>query len=346
MELEQYRTVMLENAVQVLRCDSPSGFTRQALELTKNMAEDLGYRTKVSRRGCLAIEVPGREEGKTVACYAHMDTLGLVVRSIDEKGRLLLSPVGLPVLPTLDGEYCRIYTRGGEAYTGTILSLSPAYHVEDDSSTRPRDEHNMYIRLDMPVYSRADVTALGLRCGDTVCIDPKTQVTPSGFIKSRFLDDKASVAVLLTLLRAMKEHGTKPKYRTWFIFTVWEEVGTGGAWQPEDLDEFLIVDMGCVGDELACTEQQVSICAKDTEGPYDWDMTTRLVNLAEANGIDYAVDVYPHYSSDAEVAWRSGCDAPAALIGTGVHASHGMERTHADGMMNTMKLCALYLDLA
>lgn len=274
-----------------------------------------------------------------------MDTLGLMVSSVTDKGELLFSPVGLPVLPTLDGEYCRIYTRDGKMYTGTVLSCSPAYHVQLDSGTRVRDEENMYIRLDMPVYSKQDVDRLGVRCGDMVAIDPKTTITPSRYIKSRFLDDKASVAILITLLRAAKEQGVKPAFRTWLVFTVYEEVCSGGAWQPEELDEFLIVDMGCVGPKLSCTEQMVSICAKDHEGPYDWEMTTRLVSLAQKHGLDFAVDVYPRYGSDAAVAWRAGCDAPGALIGTGVHASHGMERTHQDGMMNTLKLAALYLGM-
>ena len=185
--------------------------------------------------------------------------------------------------------------------------------------------------------------ALGIRPGDYVCFDPKTVVTESGFLKSRFIDDKGSAACLLTLMQVLSDKGLKPMYDTKFIFSVHEEVGHGGATIPRDLDELLIVDMGCVGLDLTCTEYQVSICAKDSGGPYDYGMTTRLMNLARDNGVDYAVDIYPHYSSDATVAWRSGADVRAALIGPGVHASHGMERTHAEGMKNTMALCLLYL---
>ena len=276
---------------------------------------------------------------------AHIDTLGLMVRSITDDGMLMLTKVGGPILPTLDGEYCRIYTRDGKKYTGTILSLSPAAHVFDDAATRPRDEKNLAVRIDEKVKSKADVEALGIAAGDFVCIDPKTTVTESGFLKSRFIDDKGSAACLLTLLALMKEQGLAPSYDTQICFTVHEEVGHGGATLPA-VDELLAVDMGCIGEDLSCTEYQVSICAKDSAGPYDYDMVTRLIQLAKANGVDYAVDIYPHYSSDVSVAWKTGMDAKGALIGPGVHASHGMERTHFDGMKATIDLAGLYLELA
>lgn len=344
IDFSAYSQKLLNTAQRILTCDSPSGYTGNALALTKSIAEELGYATEVSKRGALCITVDGHDNSRTVACFAHMDTLGLSLRHITGNGELMFTAIGGPILPTLDGEYCRIYTREGKVFTGTILSLSPASHVFKDASTRVRDDQNMYVRLDVLVRSRADVEALGIRCGDIICIDSKTQATDTGYLKSRFIDDKGSVAVLLTALMAMKELNLKPRYRTNIVFTVYEEVGSGCNWFPEELQEFLIVDMGCVGPELNCSEQQVSICAKDSSGPYDYEMTTRLINLAEENGIDYAVDDYPYYSSDAAVAWRSGCDAPGALIGPGVHASHGMERTHIGGLMNTLKLVMCYLE--
>ena len=295
-------------------------------------------------KGNVMVHIPGRESGKKVALCAHVDTLGLMVRSITADGQLKITRVGGPILPTLDGEYCTIRTRDGRSYTGTILSLSPASHVYDDAATRARDEGGMAVRIDEAVKSKEEVEALGIRPGDYVCIDPKTVVTGSGFLKSRFIDDKGSAACLLTLMQMLSDKGLKPMYDTRLIFSVHEEVGHGGATIPRDLDELLIVDMGCVGLDLTCTEYQVSICAKDSGGPYDYGMTTRLMNLARDNGLDYAVDIYPHYSSDATVAWRAGADVRAALIGPGVHASHGMERTHWEGMKNTMALCLLYLE--
>ncbi len=203
----------------------------------------------------------------------------------------------------------------------------------------------MAVSIDEKVHSKEDVQALGIAAGDYVCYDPKTTVTDSGFVKSRFLDDKASASCLLTLLWQMHKTGTRPRYESYFTLTVHEEVGHGGATLPA-VDELLAVDMGCIGEDLGCTEYQVSICAKDSGGPYDYGMVSRLVQLAKDHGVDHSVDIYPHYGSDVGAAWGAGMDCRAALIGPGVHASHGMERTHLDGLRATLDLASLYLDLA
>lgn len=343
MNIDNSKELLMDTAKALLDTDSPSGFTLHAAAYVEDFAKGLGYTVTRNNKGNVTVDVPGREEGPAVGLCAHIDTLGLMVRSIAADGELMITRIGGPILPTLDGEYCKIYTRDGKVYTGTVLSLSPAAHVFDDAATRVRDEQNLAVRIDEVVKTKEDVEALGIMAGDFVCIDPKTTVTPSGFLKSRFIDDKGQAACMLTLLKLMRDAGEKPKYPAKFIFSVHEEVGHGGATIPADLSELLIVDMGCVGLDLTCTEYQVSICAKDGNGPYDYGMTTRLVELCKANGVDYAVDIYPHYGSDAGVAWHAGHDVRAALIGPGVHASHGMERTHWEGLKNTIKLMALYL---
>ena len=344
LDTEGCRGQLMNIAQRLLSIDSPSGFTQNVVREAEQIAQDHGYATRRTNKGNLIVSVPGREKGKKIGLCAHVDTLGLMVRSITADGMLKITKVGGPILPTLDGEYCRIYTREGKVYTGTILSLSPAVHVYDDAATRPREEKELAVRIDEKVKSKEDVEKLGICAGDYVCFDPKTTVTESGFLKSRFIDDKGSAAILLTLLRLMHFAKVRPRYDTDVCFTVHEEVGHGGATLPP-VDELLAVDMGCVGDDLTCTEYQVSICAKDSNGPYDYEMVSRLVELAKDNGVDYAVDIYPHYGSDVAVAWHTGMDAKGALIGPGVHASHGMERTHFDGMKATIDLVSLYLEL-
>ena len=342
---EARRAFLVDTLRKLLGQDSPTGFTDRVVTAAEDIARELGFAARRTNKGNLVVTVPGRETGRRVGLCAHVDTLGLMVRSVADNGMLMVTKVGGPLLPTLDGEYCRIYTREGRVYTGTVLSLSPSVHVQDDAATRPRDEKNMAVRIDEKVHSREDVLALGIAAGDYVCYDPKTTVTESGFVKSRFLDDKASASCLLALLWQMRETGTRPRFETFFTLTVHEEVGHGGATIPE-VDELLAVDMGCIGEDLSCTEYQVSICAKDSDGPYDYGMVSRLVKLAKEHGVDYAVDVYPHYGSDVGAAWCAGMDCRAALIGPGVHASHGMERTHLDGLNATLDLAALYLELA
>ena len=203
----------------------------------------------------------------------------------------------------------------------------------------------MYVRLDEEVSSAEEVSALGIRTGSVIALDPKMTVTESGFIKSRFLDDKAGSVCLLTALQAMKKESATPEYDTDFYFTNYEEVGHGAATVGGDADELLAVDMGCVGADLACKETQVSVCVKDGHGPYDYEMVERLLSLAKANQIDFAADVYPYYGSDVGAAWDAGADVKGGLIGPGVHASHGMERTHLKGVCATISLLCAYLGL-
>ena len=345
MNCEHYKTYLFETAQRLLTTDSPSGYGDAVMEVIASIAQENGYPFARNQKGCGIVTIEGEDNSKTVCLAAHVDTLGLMVRSITDSGELRFTAIGLPLLPTLDGEYCRIRTRDGRVYTGTILSMSSTYHVHDDPMTRIRDEASMVVRLDEEVHSKEDVLALGIMAGDYICIDPKTVVTENGFLKSRFIDDKGSASCMLTLLKVMKEEHRKPKYRTQFLFTIYEETGNGASHLPQEVSELLIVDMGCVGLDMNGSEYQVTICAKDTKGPYNYEMTTRLIQLAKGHGVDFAVDIFPHYLSDSDAALNAGYDIKTALIGPGVNASHGMERTHWKGLANTMTLAGLYLGL-
>ena len=338
-DLEYFKKV----AKDVFTCDSPTGYTKKVIELCKSYVDSFGFDTKVLNNGALEVFIKGADSSKVVATSAHVDTLGLMVRSIKGNGNLALTKLGGPITPTLDGEYCKVYTRDNRVYEGTILSLSPAVHVYPDANTKSRDIDNLEVRLDELVHSKDDVFKLGIQNGDIVCYDPKFEITESGFLKTRFIDDKASAVVLLMLLKYVKEHNLKFKYDTRIYFVVYEEVGHGASMVSKDISEFVTLDMGCVGLDLAGNEEAVSICAKDSGGPYDYDLTTRLINLAKDNNINYTVDIFPFYGSDIGAASHAGVDFKGALIGTGVSASHGMERTHIKGIENTLKLIYLYL---
>jgi putative aminopeptidase FrvX len=265
-----------------------------------------------------------------------------MVRSINGDGTLNVTKIGGPIIATLDSEYCKILTRDNKVYTGTIVCNSASTHVYADAN-KQRQEENIIVRIDEKVNSAKDTKELGIQNGDYVFIEPKFTITDSGFIKSRFIDDKASVCLILTILKYFKDTNTKPKYDTLVYFVNHEEVGHGAATVDPKITEFVTVDMGCVGKDLAGNEYSVSIAAKDSGGPYDYELTTRLINLAKENEVNYVVDIFPYYGSDVGAAYRAGVDVKGALIGQGVHASHGMERTHLDGVINTMKLLYLYL---
>lgn len=285
----------------------------------------------------------GKDRVITRGLSAHVDTLGLMVRSINSDGTLSLTKLGGSLTPTLDGEYCEVIARSGEVYTGTILSKSSSIHVYKDASTKERDIDNLVVRLDERVEEKEDVEDLGIMNGDIIAYDPKIQVTNSGFIKSRFLDDKASVAILLSILELLKKESISPTTNLKFVFSTYEEVGHGAAWIPEDITELLAIDMGAIGQDLDCTEYDVSICAKDSSGPYDYELTSGLIEMAKKEELNFAVDIYPMYGSDASAALRGGANIKAALIGPGVANSHGMERTHVDALENTFKLIVQYI---
>ena len=328
---------------ELLTINSPTGYTSDAIHFLKGAVENLGYEASLTPKGNLLVNVEGEDKEISRGLSAHVDTLGLMVRSINEDGTLSLTKLGGPLTPTLDGEYCDIITRDETVYTGTILSKSPSIHVFKDASTKERDIDNLVVKLDERVENKEDVKKLGIQNGDFIAYDPKVSVTKSGFIKSRFLDDKASVALLISILKMLKEENVTPKTNLTFIFSTYEEVGHGAAWIPEDISELLAVDMGCIGLDLDCTEYDVSICAKDSSGPYDYELTSKLINFAKEDNLNYAVDIYPMYGSDASAALSGGANIRAALIGPGVASSHGMERTHVDALKNTLELISKYI---
>lgn len=328
---------------ELLSINSPTGYTHHAIHFLKETVDELGFKSETTPKGNLLVHVEGKDASQTRGLSAHVDTLGLMVRSINSNGTLALTKLGGPLTPTLDGEYCDIITRDGKVYTGTILSKSPSIHVFKDASTKGRDIDNLVVKLDERVESKEDVQNLGIQHGDIIAYDPKVVVTESGFVKSRFLDDKASVSILISLLKQIKAEEVTPSTNMTFIFSTYEEVGHGASWIPENITELLAVDMGCIGEDLACTEYDVSICAKDSSGPYDYEMTSRLITFAKNEKLNFAVDIYPMYGSDASAALSGGANIKAALIGPGVSSSHGMERTHVDAIENTFNLLCEYI---
>lgn len=336
-----YIVEFLERLVNV---PSPSGYTKEVMRLVETEAALWGGSSVYNRKGGLVITVPGKSE-EVLGLSAHVDTLGAMVRSVTPKGMLKIVSVGGFMMESVEGTYCKVHTRTGKTYTGTILTSAPSVHTYDEARTMERKEKNMEIRLDEVVRSAEDVEKLDISAGDYVSFDPMFVHTESGFIKSRHLDDKASVAVLMGLLKEIHESGKMPEKTLKLLISNYEEVGFGASWIPEDVVEFIAVDMGAVGDDLTGDEFQVSICAKDSSGPYDYEMTNRLIQIAKEQKLDYAVDVFPHYGSDVGAAIKGGHDIRGALIGQGVHASHGTERTHEKGMEQTLKLLEGYIGI-
>ncbi|REK71242.1 M42 family metallopeptidase [Paenibacillus paeoniae] len=337
------REYMTRQLSHLLSIPSPSGYCMAIMDELRKEVESMGYTMEQTPKGTGIITIPGERTDKVIGVSAHVDTLGAMVRSIKSNGMIRFTPVGGYAMGTVEGEYCVIHTRDGRKYEGTVLTTKPSVHVYSEARDMKREEQNMEIRIDESVASKEDTLKLGISVGDFISWDPRTRVLPNGWIKSRHLDDKASVAALLGFLEWLKREGKTPMYTVKLLISTYEEVGHGCAYIPSDITELLALDMGALGDDLSATEKDVSICAKDSSGPYDYEMTTRLIELAKREGIPHAVDIYPYYGSDASAALRGGSNIRAALMGPGVHASHGMERTHEEAVVNTAALLIAYV---
>ncbi|MCL5677202.1 MAG: M42 family metallopeptidase [Firmicutes bacterium] len=335
---------MVDFLLRLLAVRSPTGYTAAAVDLVEHELTSLGYHPQRTIKGALLLTLPGKGPGGARALTAHVDTLGAMVREVKDNGRLKITAVGGLEAHAVEGEYCEVRTLDGKAFTGTCVPTKASIHVfGDDYRKLERTLENMEIRLDERVENREQTEALGIRPGDFILFDPRPAYA-GGFVKSRYLDDKAAVACLLGALKAMRSGGLQPIVTSHLFISVYEEVGHGNpAGLPQDIEELVAVDMAAVGKGQSSDEYSVTICAKDSSGPYDLGLRERLAKLAKAQKLRYCIDIYPYYGSDASAAMRAGWNIRHGLIGPGVDASHTHERTHQDALENTTRLAVAYL---
>jgi putative aminopeptidase FrvX len=343
-DLETYTEYSIQSILNLCKIPSPSGFTKLAVEFLLTDLRALGFSPYTTRKNAVICELGG--SGRPLVLAAHIDTLGAMIRSVKGNGRLRMTSIGGYAGGFVENENVLIHTREGKSYTGTIHLVNAAAHTYDNTRTMERSMDNLEVIIDEVVKKEDDVLNLGIKPGCFISFDPRTVYTESGFIKSRFLDDKASAGIQLGLAKAVADKTISLSRKVYIMFTPYEEVGHGASsGLPEDTEEMISVDMGAIGDDLKTDEYKVSICAKDSGGPYDYDVTNDLINIAEREKLDYAVDIYPFYGSDVEASLHAGYDIRHGLIGPGVFASHSYERTHRKAVENTLKLLAGYISL-
>lgn len=329
---------------QLVNVPSPSGYTKTIMQFIGTYLHDLGIQYKKTNKGAILATIEGANDASHRLLTAHTDTLGAMVKEVKANGRLKLAMVGGFNWNAVEGEYCTIHTANGKKIRGTILMHETTVHVYKGAGDLKRDENHIEVRIDEKCFKSDDVREIGIEVGDFVSFDPRFEVTESGFIKSRHLDDKASTALLLQLMKYIKEHNVQLPYTTHFYISNNEEIGYGGNSNiPEQVVEYIAVDMGAIGDGQSSDEYTVSICAKDSSGPYHYELTRHIVNLAKQNHIDYKLDIYPYYGSDASAAIRAGYDVKHALFGPGIESSHAYERTHVDSLKATAQLLYAYV---
>lgn len=339
-----YAVYAAQKALELIAIDSPSGYTEKAALWVKSAFAELGYSAEITQKGGVFVDLGGSDDTDGLFLEAHADTLGAMVAEIKGNGRLRVTALGGMRAENAEAENVRVHTRGGNVVEGTLQLCNASVHVNGSYGDTKRSFDTTEIVLDEDVKCAADTRALGIEVGDIVCFDPRSKITDSGYIKSRFLDDKLSVGILLGFAKYLRDNAVTPKRHVYAHVTVYEEVGHGGsASVPAGVTEAVSVDMGCVGNGVQCTEKQVSICCKDSGGPYSYEVVGKLIDAAKKENADYAVDVYPHYGSDVEATLRAGYDIRHGLIGSGVYASHGYERSHIDGVWNTIKVLVGYI---
>ncbi len=340
VDIEDGLRILLE----LLATPSPTGFTERALAAVEAELDTLGVGARRTPKGALLWTLEGKG-GAVRAVASHIDTLGAMVKEIKAGGRIRLSPIGGYDWATIEGAECVVHTEDGRAVSGTVVNTKQSSHVHGpELRDLKRDEGTMEVRLDLEANSADEVRALGIEVGDAVSFDSAPRATESGFVKGRHLDNKAAVAVALAVTRAFVAGKVKPDGDTHFFVSNYEEVGHGAATGiPAEVEELLCIDMAAVGEGQTSTEYDVTLCVKDSGGPYDYGMNRRLRRLAHEHDIPLKIDIYPYYASDATASWRAGGNHRAALIGPGVDASHSYERTHRKAIERTAALLEAYL---
>jgi len=335
---------ILELLQKLCNTASPTGYSENAFKLLEEEFNKLRMPFYYTNKGSIYSYIDGKSKNVKKALAAHTDTLGAMVKEIKENGYIAFASVGVYAGNSIECENCLIHTVSGKTYSGTIYTTKPSVHVHNDVSALPRTLDNMEIVLDEKVFSIKDVEDLGIEIGDYISFDSRFKVTESGFVKSRHLDDKAGVAVTLGVCKYIKEKNIIPDDSIQIFISDYEEVGHGAcSGIAEEAEELLCIDMGTPGTGQNTNEYSVSICAKDSSGPYNYKMKNKLVDLAKKNEIDYRVDLYPYYASDASVALRAGMCLKTGLIGPGIFASHSYERTHIDSIRCTAELLLAYI---
>lgn len=336
---------IIDNLEKLLKIASPTGHTEKAVEFVEEKFKSLGISTRRTVKGALIATIEGKNKDREITLSGHVDTLGGMVKEIKSNGKLKITQLGGYVWNTVEGEHVTIETMDGKKYTGTMMTTKASSHVHGEGTKSiERNADNMEIRIDERVSSKEETLKLGINVGDFVSFDPRVVVTESGFIKSRHLDDKAGVISILGIAKHLVDNNITPNYTTNFFISTYEEVGHGAATSiPEKTFEFIAIDMAAPGDGQTSDEFSVTICAKDSSGPYDYELRKRLINLAKEENLNYKIDIYPYYGSDGSAALRAGYDFKVGLIGPGVDASHSFERTHKEAIDNTIKLGVAYL---
>lgn len=330
--------------LKLLEIPSPTGFTDAVVHFVGQELESLGVPFELTRRGAIRATIEGKQRAPNRATVTHLDTLGAMVRELKSNGRLGVVMIGHWSPRFAEGARVTVFT-DEKSYRGTILPLKASGHVyNEEIDTQPVSWDNLEIRIDEKLNGKEGLVELGFNVGDYVAVDTNPEVTDSGYIKSRHLDNKAGVACQLAAIKAIKDSKSKLPVDCHPLFTISEEEGTGASSILHgDVASMVAIDNSTIAIGQNSEEDKVVIAMRDQGGLYDYHLTHKLIQLCEDHKIPYVRDVFRHYKSDATSALSAGNDIRTALICFGLDASHGYERTHMDSLLSLTQLICTYM---
>ncbi len=327
---------------ELMEIPSPGGYTYAGIDWCEKEFESFGFTCCRTKKGALITQIEGKKSEKAIMISAHVDTLGAMVKKIKDNGALVLTNIGGFSWNSVEGENLTIHTRSGKLYSGTLMPIKASRHTHgEEVTTLVREQNNVEVRIDEFTSSKKETLDLGISVGDFVSFDTRTIFTENGFLKSRYIDDKVCITQLFTYIKYLKDNNITPERKIYFYISNYEEIGHGVSFIPEDVEEFIALDVGLVADDAEGDERKVNIMAKDSRTPYDFKLRNKIVDLCESNNIKYTVDVANRYGSDASLSVTQGFDVNFACIGPSIDASHHYERTHKDGILETVKLISV-----
>jgi peptidase M42 family hydrolase len=342
--LEIDKNYLANTLISLLNIPSPTGYTDQIVHFVGKELQQMKVRFNVTRRGAIRATLPGTQDKCDRAIAVHLDTLGAMVTQLKDNGRLGISSIGTWAARFAEGSRVTIFN-DQSPYRGSVLPLKASGHIFGDAAEQqPAGWDYIEIRVDDRCNTQADLVRAGFNIGDFVAFDAAPEITPNGFVNARHIDDKGGVAVLLSVIKEIAEKNIALPVDCHIFFTIAEEVGLGAsAVLYCDVTEMIAIDHAPVGPGQNTSEFGVTIGMMDQAGPFDYHLTRKLIELCKSHEIEHTRDVFKFYRSDSASAIEAGNDTRTALIGFGVDASHGYERTHISSLFEVARLISLYM---
>lgn len=340
MNLERFKSTLLD----LLAIPSPCGFTDEIVRYVSRCLDDIGVDYQITRRGTIRAVLEGNGDAPARALVTHMDTIGAMVRGIGDNGRLRVAPIGHWSSRFAEGTRVTVFSEKS-AHRGCFLP-TVNWGTSRDAGVEqvPVDWDHIELRLEESVFDADDVRALGIEIGDFIALESHPEVLENGYVVGRNLDNKAGTAAVIELLRKLVESGDPLPQNTYVIFTVTETIGAGmGRAVLPDVSELVTVDFASTRSTEKSPFKRVTLASGDASGPYDYHLTAHLRRIAEHFDVPYQQRHLKAFHSDAASALIAGHDVRTAVLAYAGDASHSVERTHVDSLVNIVRMLQFYV---